>query len=540
MQSFRELINGAFFHSWQRTLMVLGGLVLAIALPVTIILTQQQQDLRQRASGYTCGTGYPQQSGTCPANEDCQLVRGSNNPFYNIYQCVPRTPWQPPVIDSTPTPTPYTVHIPGVGSGGGALTSASIINNFLNVSCNSITVQWSSAQPSNSITNQRLAWRTNDGTTNWQNTIDVSPNATSYKVSNLNPNTEYFFQVGAIGSSGQYLWSNIRSRKTSTTCDTGGQQPTTPPSCNTSPTCTGTCTAPNNTCGNNNGTRSSCTYTQHTTQGANCTPATAPNQPCRNDRCQSGTTCVNNQCATPTPTRTPTPTSTRTPTPTRTPSPTATRTPTPTKTNTNSNTTPTATATQVPGSTRIALTVALPGIGSNQAAAGTGALNNNQTPKRATRTVEVLLGNASGQNVTNLVTGNQNPATGTLTFDPATFTYKGTVSLGNLPTGSYQVFVRLDNTLYRETNGFPTITKGQTTTIPNISLISGDIDRSGNSNNDMTLDDYTLFMACYRETEICTPQAKQRADLDDNEKIDVIDLNIMQTGFANREGDSPI
>src|SRR3989304_10400891 len=51
MQSLKELIEGAFFHSWQRTAMVLGGLVLALALPITIILTQQQQDLRQRASG---------------------------------------------------------------------------------------------------------------------------------------------------------------------------------------------------------------------------------------------------------------------------------------------------------------------------------------------------------------------------------------------------------------------------------------------------------------------------------------------------------
>ncbi len=49
MSSIKNLIEGAFFHSWQRTLMVLGGVVMAIALPATILLTQQQQDLRQRA-----------------------------------------------------------------------------------------------------------------------------------------------------------------------------------------------------------------------------------------------------------------------------------------------------------------------------------------------------------------------------------------------------------------------------------------------------------------------------------------------------------
>ena len=43
MGSIKNLIEAAFFHSFQRTAMVLGGLVIAIALPVTIILTQQQQ-----------------------------------------------------------------------------------------------------------------------------------------------------------------------------------------------------------------------------------------------------------------------------------------------------------------------------------------------------------------------------------------------------------------------------------------------------------------------------------------------------------------
>jgi hypothetical protein len=155
------------------------------------------------------------------------------------------------------------------------------------------------------------------------------------------------------------------------------------------------------------------------------------------------------------------------------------------------------------------------------------------------RNVEILIGNAEGANVTSLASGSLTPVSGTLTFSPTTFTYKGEINLGNLPTGNYQVFVRFDNTLYKQTTGFPLLTLGQTTVIPDIKLVSGDIDRGTGSEDDMTIDDYNLFIACYKEKEICTPQAKTRADLDDNGILDIIDLHLMLRGFANREGDSP-
>lgn len=54
MNAFSGLIQTLFFTSFKRTAMVLGGLVVALSLPVTIILVNQQQDLRQRASGDSC------------------------------------------------------------------------------------------------------------------------------------------------------------------------------------------------------------------------------------------------------------------------------------------------------------------------------------------------------------------------------------------------------------------------------------------------------------------------------------------------------
>jgi len=192
-----------------------------------------------------------------------------------------------------------------------------------------------------------------------------------------------------------------------------------------------------------------------------------------------------------------------------------------------------------PNAAFINVSVSLPGIATNIATAGQGTLYNNTDPIRKLRSVEILIGDSNGGNVTGQATGNSSPVTGNLSYDASTYTYKGNVDLQNLPNGIYQIYLRLDNTLYKRAAGFVTVTKGQTANVPLTALISGDIDKSGTSDNDMTLDDYTLFMACYREMAICTPEAKLRADLDDNGTIDTIDLNIMQRGFAIREGDSP-
>ncbi len=620
--------------------MVLGGIVLALALPITIFLTQQEQDIRQDASGYTCGTGYPQKSGTCPNGWDCQQVTQSNNPFYNRYQCVERNP-APGTLPGTKHPTATPATNGGTGGTTASLTSIPKITGYSSVTCNSITIKWDRAEPNNAITAQRIVWRINDGTTNWQFNADVNKSATSYTASGLNPNVYYMFSVGAAGSDGQYKWSNPTGTKTSSSCGAGGlacpvrsssisisctgttvkctvtdsnsasilegslkyntdiyriessrsvtncraayggtstctlssdgkvltqknaapgvykcvsapqpannscdtpqnressectiKTPTpTPPPCNMSPTCSGSCSAPNNTCGDSNGTQT-CTFNRHTTEGGNCYPAQST-RPCGVDKCQNGNSCVNGQCAAPKATNTPTPT--RTPSPTRTPTVAV----TPITT-----TAPTATPTDGAGvgndETLITLNITLPGIGGNTITSGPGSTSNNENPIRTTRDVEVLLGDSTGANITTLATGDQDPASGTLTFDATTYSYKGDVSLGDLPTGNYQIFVRFDNTLYQAVSGYPLVTKGQKTNIAQTKLASGDISRSETGADNMTLDDYTLFMACYREMEICTAEAKVRSDLDDNGTLDTIDLLLLQRTFANREGDSPL
>lgn len=50
MDSLKKIYSALFQHSLKRTVYVIAGLIIALSLPITILLTQQQQDLRQRAT----------------------------------------------------------------------------------------------------------------------------------------------------------------------------------------------------------------------------------------------------------------------------------------------------------------------------------------------------------------------------------------------------------------------------------------------------------------------------------------------------------
>lgn len=87
----KDLFRKLFFHSPKRTFLVVGGLIVMLALPITVLLTQQQQDLRQEASIIVCGSGYPQQFGSClEEGHTCVQTTQSNNPYYVRYSCVPQ------------------------------------------------------------------------------------------------------------------------------------------------------------------------------------------------------------------------------------------------------------------------------------------------------------------------------------------------------------------------------------------------------------------------------------------------------------------
>ncbi len=481
--------------------MVIGGLILALALPITIILTQQQQDLRQRAAS------------------------------------------------------------------GSITTPPSIISVTEGSNCRNLIVRWTQASPRSAIAIQTVHY-VKEGQNPIKNINIQAIDQTSYAANGLEQGAIYIFQVSATDKSGKQLTSTSYTSEVvcgssengekdngdtggnTNQCGRAGEKPPAGFGCcgarySIHPA-TGLCTLSDNplptpTTAPSGGWNSCSSNSANRPGGCTCKLGGIPvPYLCASNKCEDGI-CTSPERPTPTPTQPPinsTPTSIQS-------SPISTPTPIPTKTapsitqKPKSSSTPMPTVTSQPttaGGTRISLSLALPGIGSNTAASGSGTLNNTENPVRTTRQVEVRVESATGTDVTNLATGNQNPAIGTLTFDPTTFTYKGTVNLGSLPTANYLVLVRLDNTLYSEIPGFPLITTNSTTELSQIVLISGDIDRTGNSNDILDLADYNLFIACYKDEAICTDDAKTRADLNENGKIDTIDLTAMQRGFANRQG----
>lgn len=201
------------------------------------------------------------------------------------------------------------------------------------------------------------------------------------------------------------------------------------------------------------------------------------------------------------------------PTPTKTPTPTPTLGPTAT-------TVPTATI--PPGDTGLNLNIKIPGIGK--------IAGDNQTPSRGVRTVNVSIFNSSNQAVAT-------DKTGVLSYNSASGKFEGIAGLGNtLTTGSYLVKVKLDNTLTKQLPGIISLTSGSTQNASSeISLVSGDLDQD----NELTIQDYNTFLACYKGLSSCTANLASKADFNDNgsAKDDNVDLNILQRGFAVRQGD---
>jgi len=532
MDSVKKLIEGAFFHSWQRTAMVLGGLTLAIALPITIVLTQQQQDLRQRASE-TKGYG-----------ENCSLVDANFNP---IDECAGSlicfTPQKPALQASICMEPPADGSIPNDSYCNDSKQCQSnncyFATGVVGVSmCKPFDYNPNPTSPTQpgSIANGNPCTQSSDCQSGY--CVSAVDNKPEYALCQPNPNGDSTgVNTGINNPDLQNTATNCSQCLSQgksylcTTTTTGRRRTTTSTACST--TNTGSCTLCEGT------PIPTPTPTTCPQGNANCVGGQSSTPTPTPTTCPIGRNCTGGQQPTPTPTTcpngnpncpaAPTPTNTLAPTATRTPTPTPNFTPTPTPT----TTTPVSGGT---GSTLVALSVSLPAIGSNAPVAGQGQSSNNETPQRTTRSGEIRLENSSGSDVTSSVTGDSEGIPITLTFYPATFTYKGQAGLGNINTSQYKVKIRLDNSLYTAAAGFPTITKGQTTTISNIKLVTGDVDRSGSGNNELNLNDYIMIKACYNDAAICTPDIKSKADLDDNGIVDILDLQIITVGFATRSG----
>lgn len=237
----------------------------------------------------------------------------------------------------------------------------------------------------------------------------------------------------------------------------------------------------------------------------------------------------------PTPTKTPTPTPTvyyqPTPTPTAyispvPPTPYVTITPTPAPT-AYPTSTPIPTPTYAPGSTQLAFTLGLHGIGKGGDSAnpnGTG----NMTPIHPQRPVIVDI----FDNANTLVKTQQ----GIVAYDSASGLFKGTIGLeGTLANGFYTIKVKTNQFLRALVPGIHNLAAGQTFELQKTTLVNGDI----NNDNMVNILDYNILIGCYSDLAPavnCASGDDVRSDITDDGDVNQYDYNLFLRELTNQGG----
>lgn len=194
---------------------------------------------------------------------------------------------------------------------------------------------------------------------------------------------------------------------------------------------------------------------------------------------------------------------------------------------TNVSPTPTPTVTVTPSftpsptpSTRIDLTICLHGLGNCGDNVSPNA-GGNKNLKHLTRALNLGLFDSSDQQVASI--------TGTLQYSTASakFTAKLTVP-ANISAGSYIAKINADGFLTKQVPGITQVTSGQTITIPEVSLVAGNI----NNDNQVDILDYNLLTDCFGSKQTspsCTihpTSTSSGADLNDDGVVDAADYNL--------------
>jgi hypothetical protein len=225
-----------------------------------------------------------------------------------------------------------------------------------------------------------------------------------------------------------------------------------------------------------------------------------------------GTTFYVNIPVVATPTLTPTSTPTLTPTPTVTPSP-----------------------TPPPQDTIFSLTIGLDGIGSTGDNANPNSSSgSNKNPLHATRNIVLQLYDANNVLVLE--------KTGSITYDPTSGKFTGTVNVGHDPllSGDYTVKVKSDGYLSKAIPGIQhlvtTNTVENVTPLP-VNLVAGDI----YSDNALNIQDYNILISCSifsTDSTLCSSNSVYQtlSDLDDNGTIDQFDYNLFVREYSVQNG----
>jgi len=191
--------------------------------------------------------------------------------------------------------------------------------------------------------------------------------------------------------------------------------------------------------------------------------------------------------------------------------------PTPTSIPTNAPTnSPTPTAVQDYGTAHVTFDVLIPGIGGNIG----GGENNN--PVRHARSFGIHFYNAQDNQIKQQEV--------TLTYNGNS--YIGTATVTGIPMDSYTVRIELNNSLLKVIPGVVRLKADSTTSTPQVTLVMGNIENSNGYHNILDILDYNAFFKCFNGP--CANADKMLSDLNDDDRIDARDLNILLRGFSSR------
>ncbi len=173
------------------------------------------------------------------------------------------------------------------------------------------------------------------------------------------------------------------------------------------------------------------------------------------------------------------------------------------------------------GDTKLAINICLHGLGNcGDNANSTGG---NANPLHPVRLVVIIITDIQNKPI-------GTPLQGTVTYDTNAKNFQGIIDAGNLPTGDYLMTITSPGFLTKQVGQIIKVTKGTTASIPEISLITGDI----NNDNQISILDYSIIAECYGQkinTSSCPIQYQPSntspgADiLDDDGQVDGGDYN---------------
>jgi len=529
VKRFREFILAP---SHSRTISAVVILIIAAAIPLTVLVAQKQQEVRQHAattcssttcSGhayYACTSTNPAPSGTCcdftyrcdsTATSCVTACHAGVSVSYCGGTCGTTTS-PTPIVSPTTSPTAVPTPTPTVPPGGICSPNVQTCTGTTAYQqCNSTGTEWvnhdcSAAPPAGAGTGFYCQ--------NYPGNGNISCIRGCAERQALGEKVACQTSCGGTASIPTYYCATGVCCSTTTATASPSPTPTTTPDCNSGLQTTSTCVATtSNTCSVNNGTQTAqyTTYNGSTT----CNPVNIT-QTCTVPSCNVGNVCTNGTCiaqATPTPT----------PTPTATPNPSGSPTPTPTP---------------VPGHTMLAFTIGMDAIGTAGDNVNPNPSSSNQTPGHTSRNLAVQIFNSNNSQVFAQV--------GSINYNSGSGVFLGTVDLGaSFANGNYTVKVKSDGHLRRLIPGIQNISSALTQPIQmlRVNLVAGDVD----NNNLLNISDYNILLSCVTSPfvanidnhALCNTNSNYilLSDLEDNGVINEFDYNLFLREYAVQNGD---